>query len=201
MAGRTGIFKGDDPFVITRRWLQEAGATEPSDPNAVALATVDADGAPNVRIVLVKDILDDALVFFTNYASKKGQEIEASGKVALDFHWKSLERQIRVRGTVEREDKTRSDTYYRSRDLGSRIGAWASYQSQPLESKTELLKAVAKAELRHGMNPERPEFWGGFRVVPFEFEFWAAGKFRLHDRFRWTRVKETAEWEIQRLFP
>ncbi len=201
MSNRKGIFAGDDPFAITRRWLDEAAAREPSDPNAAALATVDETGMPNLRVILVKAIEDDAVVFFTNYESRKGREIAAHPKVALNFHWKSLERQVRIRGLVERETPQASDAYYRSRPLGSRIGAWASRQSQPLASKAALLKAVARAQAQHGLNPPRPPFWGGFRVTPLEFEFWAAGEFRLHDRFRWARDTPGSDWKISRLNP
>lgn len=201
MADRTGIFAGDNPFEISRRWLKEAEASEPNDANAAALATVDENGAPNVRIILVKDIDDDAFVFFTNYDSRKGRDIAAHGQVALDLHWKSLRRQIRVRGHVVRETSEKSDAYYHSRAHGSRIGAWASRQSEPMAGKSDLLKAVAKAELHHGLKPQRPPNWGGFRVVPFEMEFWADAAFRLHDRFRWTRANPSDPWEINRLFP
>jgi len=201
MADRSGIFAGDDPFQIARRWLKDAEQSEPNDPNAAALATVDDTGMPNVRIVLIKAIDDDALVFFTNYDSQKGREIATSGKVALDLHWKSLKRQIRVRGLVARESEAASDAYYASRALGSRIGAWASRQSEPLAKKSDLVKAVAKAQLKHGLTPARPPHWGGFRIAPLEVEFWAAGEFRLHDRFRWRRDDPGAPWQIQRLNP
>ncbi len=201
MADRSGIFAGDDPFQIARRWLKDAEQSEPNDPNAAALATVDDTGMPNVRIVLIKAIDDDALVFFTNYDSQKGREIATSGKVALALHWKSLKRQIRVRGLVARESAAASDAYYASRALGSRIGAWASRQSEPMAKKSDLVKAVAKAQLKHGLTPARPPHWGGFRITPLEFEFWAAGEFRLHDRFRWRRDEPGAQWQIQRLNP
>lgn len=200
MAGREGIFAGDDPFEISRKWLAEAGEKEPSDPNAAALATVDSTGLPNVRVVLLKAIEDDAFVFFTNYESQKAQEL-AGGKAAFVMHWKSLERQVRVRGLVERESEQASDAYYQSRALGSRIGAWASQQSRPLASKAALAKAVAAAGLKHGTAPKRPPFWGGYRLLPVEFEFWAAGEFRLHDRFRWRRENVGSPWEVTRLNP
>ncbi|WP_417249042.1 pyridoxamine 5'-phosphate oxidase [Celeribacter sp.] len=198
---RKGIFAGDDPFEIARAWLTEAEAHEPSDPNAIALSTVDAAGMPNVRMVLLKEIAEDAFVFYTNYESAKGVEIEASGKAAFVMHWKSLERQIRVRGHVTRETAEKSDAYYKSRALGSRIGAWASDQSRPLASKAALMERVAKEGLRHGPNPARPPFWGGYRIEPVEIEFWAAGDFRLHDRYRWTRAYLSDEWTISRLNP
>lgn len=198
---RSGIFKGDDPFEIARTWLAEAETTEINDPNAIALSTVDSDGLPNARMVLLKAIEDDAFVFFTNYESAKGNEIEASGQAAFVMHWKSLQRQIRVRGAVVRESDEASDAYYKSRALGSRIGAWASQQSRPLKSKAALMEVVAKEGLTHGLNPQRPPFWGGYRIVPTEIEFWAAGEFRLHDRFRWTRRTNDADWTIVLLNP
>ena len=198
---RTGIFAGDDPFVIAARWLSEATVTEINDPNAIALATVDADGMPNARMVLLKDIEPAAFVFYTNYTSKKAQEVEGAGKVAFVMHWKSLRRQLRVRGTVEREDGQAADAYYASRSLKSRLGAWASAQSQPLSSRGALMAEVAKITAKHGINPKRPPFWGGFRVSPLEIEFWADGEFRLHDRFQWTRAAVEKPWEIKRLNP
>ncbi|MFD1880388.1 pyridoxamine 5'-phosphate oxidase [Paracoccus pacificus] len=203
MTDRTGIFVGDDPFVIARRWLAEAAGTEPNDANAMALATVDAAGLPDVRMVLLKDIEDDAFVFYTNYGSAKAAEIDATGVAAFVLHWKSLRRQIRVRGDVTREDGPQADAYFASRSLQSRIGAWASRQSQPLESRTGLLLEVTRQAARHGLNPARPPFWGGYRIRPREIEFWADGDFRLHDRFRWVRSekKVNESWTITRLNP
>ncbi len=201
MISRGGIFAGDDPFEITSRWLAEAEKSEPNDPNAMSLATVDDQGLPNVRIVLAKAIEDNGVVFYTNYSSKKGQETIGAGKVALNFHWKTLRRQIRMRGAVVKVSAQESDNYYNSRDLGSRIGAWASRQSEELKSKSDLVKAVAKAQLQHGVNPGRPPHWGGFRITPVEVEFWADGQFRLHDRFRWTRAEIENDWQVSRLNP
>lgn len=201
MTDRSGIFAGDDPFAIARAWLAEAEATEPNDPNAIALASVDSDGLPNVRMVLLKEIEDAAFVFYTNYGSAKGQELTASGKAAFVMHWKSLRRQIRVRGTVSREEGPQADAYYTSRSLQSRLGAWASRQSQPLASRGALMADVAKVTVTHGPNPKRPPFWGGFRIDPVEIEFWADGAFRLHDRFRWRRNSAADPWDIQRLNP
>ncbi len=198
---RGGIFAGDDPFALTRSWLAEAERTEPNDPNAIALASVDAGGMPNARMVLLKDIEDDAFVFYTNYSSKKAQEIEGAGKAAFVMHWKTLRRQIRVRGVTEREEGQKADEYYASRSLKSRLGAWASQQSQPLSSREHLMAEVAKLTLTKGMNPARPSFWGGIRIRPLEIEFWADGAFRLHDRFRWTRDAVQDPWEIHRLNP
>jgi pyridoxamine 5'-phosphate oxidase len=198
---RAGIFAGSDPFALARSWLTEAEAAEPNDPNAIALATVDDQGLPNVRMVLLKEIEADAFVFYTNYGSKKGQEIAASGKAAFVLHWKSLRRQIRVRGTVTREDGPKADEYFASRSLKSRLGAWASQQSQPLSSREALMAEAAKVAVTKGPNPPRPPFWGGFRIHPVEIEFWADGAFRLHDRFRWSRADLTAGWTVERLNP
>lgn len=207
MSDRGGIFAGDDPFAIAQTWLSEAEASEPNDPNAIALATVDAAGLPNVRMVLLKEIEGQsapsggAFVFYTNYGSAKAAEIEQAGKAAFVLHWKSLRRQIRVRGLVSREEGPQADDYYASRSLKSRLGAWASQQSQPLASRGALMAEVAKVTASHGPNPKRPPFWGGFRIVPLEIEFWADGTFRLHDRFRWTRENASNAWNISRLNP
>lgn len=198
---RSGIFSGDDPFAIARAWLAEAEPAEPNDPNAIALATVDSAGMPNVRMVLLKEIEADAFVFYTNYTSRKGQEIASSGTAAFVLHWKSLRRQIRVRGVTEREEGEKADEYYASRSLKSRLGAWASEQSQPLASRAALMAEVAKVTMEQGPMPKRPPFWGGIRIRPVEIEFWADGAFRLHDRFRWTRTDSDAAWEISRLNP
>ena len=200
-ADRSGIFSGDDPFRLARLWLHEAEATEPNDPNAIALATVDASGLPNVRMVLLKDIEADAFVFFTNYESVKAEELDAAGKAAFVMHWKSLRRQIRARGPVSREDGPQADAYYRSRSLQSRLGAWASKQSRPLSSRAALMLEVAKVTASRGLDPDRPPFWGGYRLTPLEIEFWADGAHRLHDRFRWTREAPGEPWSVVRLNP
>ena len=201
MSDRTGIFSGNDPFQLAREWLAEAEKSEINDPNAIALSTVDADGLPNARMVLLKEIEDDAFVFYTNYGSKKAQELEGAGKAAFVMHWKSLRRQIRVRGTIEREDGPQADEYSHSRSLKSRLGAWASKQSQPRDSRGTLMAEVAVVTAKEGINPARPPFWGGFRIHPVEIEFWADGAFRLHDRFRWTRAGMQAPWSVDRLYP
>jgi pyridoxamine 5'-phosphate oxidase len=198
---RSGIFAGDDPFAIARAWLAEAEKTEPNDPNAIALATVDADGLPNARMVLLKEIEADGFVFYTNYESRKAVETETPGKAAFVMHWKSLRRQVRVRGTVTREDGPQADAYFASRGLQSRLGAWASRQSQPLSSRAALVAEVAKVTATKGINPPRPPFWGGYRIVPVEIEFWADGAHRLHDRFRWTREAAGQPWGVTRLSP
>ncbi|UWQ20446.1 pyridoxamine 5'-phosphate oxidase [Jannaschia sp. W003] len=214
--GRGGIFAGSDPFALAQAWLDEAAGTEPNDPNAIALATADADGMPNVRMVLLKEIEpgpDGAFVFYTNFEGTKGQELAANPQAAFVMHWKSLRRQVRVRGRVERVEDAKADAYYRSRGLDSRLGAWASRQSRPLASRAALMGAVAKAAATQGPNPGRPPFWGGFRIRPTEIEFWADGAARLHDRFRWVREggasgendaitgERISGWTVARLFP
>jgi len=201
MSDRSGIFAGDDPFAIARAWLAEAERVEPNDANAVALCTVDASGLPNARMVLLKEIEAGAFVFYTNYRSAKAIEIADTGRAAFVCHWKSLRRQIRVRGLATREDGPQADAYYHSRSLKSRLGAWASDQSQPLSSRSALMAEVAKVTAAKGPNPARPPFWGGFRITPLEIEFWADGAFRLHDRYRWTRAAPANRWDIQRLNP
>lgn len=201
MSDRTGLFAGDDPFAIARAWLAEAEQTEVNDPNAIALATVDATGLPNARMVLLKEIEAGAFVFYTNYDSAKAHEIEQAGKAAFVMHWKSLRRQIRVRGVVSREEGPQADAYYASRSLKSRLGAWASHQSQPLASRATLMAEVARVTAQHGANPKRPPFWGGYRITPLEIEFWADGAFRLHDRFRWSRAAVSEDWQVTRLNP
>lgn len=220
MTDRSGIFAGDDPFALARSWLEEAARTEPNDANAIALATVDAAGLPDCRMVLLKEIegagTDGAFVFYTNYESAKGTEIEATGVAAFVMHWKSLRRQIRVRGLVSRVEAEQADIYYNSRALQARIGAWASRQSRPLESRAALMAEVARQGINHGLSPRRPPHWGGYRIRPVEIEFWADGAFRLHDRFRWSRqdylsenrakLEKTGEvtqslWVVTRLSP
>ena len=198
---RIGIFEGSDPMAIVSRWLNEAEGTEPNDPTAMALATVDASGLPNVRMVLLKGIENGTFVFYTNYGSVKARELTMSEKAAFVLHWKSLRRQVRVRGSVTVEDGAPADRYFATRGVQSRVGAWASRQSQPLSSRKALMARAAKMGVVHGLDPKRPPFWGGFRILPAEIEFWADGKFRLHDRFRWTRTSPDAAWEVERLYP
>lgn len=201
MSERSGIFAGDDPIDIIRRWMEEAEQSEVNDPNAAALSTVDADGLPNVRMLLLKEVEEDGFVFYTNYQSAKGQEIAGQPGAAFVMHWKSLRRQVRVRGPVEIEDGPQADAYYRSRSLKSRLGAWASAQSRPLTSRSALLAEVARVTATKGADPERPPFWGGLRIRPVEIELWADGAFRLHDRFRWSRQAIDEPWMVQRLNP
>ena len=201
MTVRTGIFAGACPFTLARTWLGEAEKTEINDPNAMALSTVDAQGMPNARVVLLKAIEDDGFVFYTNYNSAKGQEVEHAQKAAFVMHWKSLRRQIRVRGKVTRHTKAASDQYYQSRGLQSRLGAWASQQSQPLASREALMQEVERIADVYGDSPPRPDHWGGYHIAPDEIEFWADGAARLHDRFRWTSKADGGQWVITRLNP
>jgi pyridoxamine 5'-phosphate oxidase len=201
MVDRSGKFKGDNPFEISKRWISEAEAGELNDPNAIALSTVSADGMPNVRMVLLKNIDHDAFVFFTNFNSKKATEILGCGKASFVWHSKFLRRQIRVRGFTSLESDQASDEYYNSRSLRSRLGAWASLQSTPLASREVLLDRVEKFSERFGDKPTRPEFWGGFRIVPAEIEFWAEGESRLHDRFLWVKGDKASNWNVERLYP
>ena len=201
MVGRSGIFEGEDPFAIARRWLDEARAQEPNDPDAAALATVDPYGLPNVRVVLMRGFEPDAFVFYTNRDSAKGRELDGAGKAAFVIHWKSLRRQIRARGTVSRVSDDLADAYFASRPPQSRVGAWASQQSRPLDSREAMLAEVDRLSAELGETPPRPPHWGGYRIHPVEIEFWADGAFRLHDRFRWTRSGPGSPWEVDRLWP
>jgi pyridoxamine 5'-phosphate oxidase len=200
----TGDFsERNDPFGIFADWLHEAEASELNDPTATALATVDKDGLPNVRMVLLKGYDERGFVFYTNFESAKGAEIMASGKAAMCFHWKSLRRQVRVRGPVEQVSVAEADGYYASRPRGSRIGAWASQQSRPLDSRATLEQAVAELDARYGENDAipRPPHWSGWRIVPTAIEFWKDGQFRLHDRITFSRAGPAEEWNKARLYP
>ena len=189
-----------EPFELFAAWLEDATASEINDPNAVALATVDMDGLPNVRMVLLKGFDQAGFVFYTNCESAKGTEILSSMKAAMCFYWKSLRRQVRIRGPVEAVSTAEADAYYASRPRGSRIGAWASKQSRPLESRFALEKAVAEYTARYAIGEiPRPAYWSGFRIVPQGIEFWHDRPFRLHDRVRFTRAGDG--WEKTRLYP
>ncbi len=190
-----------EPFRLFAAWMKDAEASEPNDPNGMAVATVDELGLPNVRMVLLKDWDELGFVFYTNLGSRKGREILSAGKAALLFHWKSLRRQVRIRGTVARVADDEADAYYQSRPRGSRIGAWASKQSQLLESRFALEKAVAEYTLKFGVGEiPRPDYWTGLRVSPVEIEFWQDGMFRLHDRVRFTPA-DGGGWSKTRLYP
>ena len=192
----------DDPFALFSEWFADAGRSEPNDANAMALATVDADGMPNVRMVLLKGFDASGFVFYTNYESQKGREILGTPKAALCFHWKSLRRQIRIRGAVTSVDDAEADEYFASRARDSRIGAWASQQSRPLESRFALEKAVARYAARYAIGTvPRPPYWSGFRIAPVHFEFWHERAFRLHDRLVFDRTGEDGPWHTQKLYP
>lgn len=190
----------NDPFSLFHQWLAEAEKTEPNDPNAMALATVGPDGQPSVRMVLLKGIDERGFVFYTNLGSRKARQVAANPKAGLCFHWKTLRRQVNVQGPVTPVDAAEADAYFASRDRMSRIGAWASKQSQPLEGRFELEARVAKftAKFHVGTVP-RPEFWSGFRIAPERIEFWEDKPFRLHDRLVFHRDGPT--WRTETLFP
>ena len=192
-----------DPCALFAGWLLEAEKSEPNDPNGMALATVDADGLPNVRMVLMKDFDEAGLVFYTNFESAKGRELLSQKKAAALFHWKTLRRQVRVRGLVEIVTDEEADAYYATRPRQSRLGAWASQQSRPLESRFALEKAVAAVAVKYPLGDiPRPAHWSGFRIRPVEIEFWKDGAFRLHDRVVFRRaVPGEGAWSKQRLYP
>ena len=195
------LFAGEEPFTIFRRWLEEARETEINDPDAIALATVDKEGLPNVRMVLLRIIEDDAFVFFTNYGSKIAREAFLTHKVAFTIHWKSLRRQIRVRGHVEKEDGIIADKYFSEREVGSQTAAWASKQSETLTDRQELIERWQSYKNQFEKNVARPDFWGGIRIKPIQIEFWADGQYRLHDRFLWERGLGEKSWSVRRLYP
>jgi pyridoxamine 5'-phosphate oxidase len=190
----------DEPWGIFDAWMVEAVEKEINDPNAMALATVDAEGLPNVRMVLLKGVDQQGFVFYTNAESNKGREVLGQGKAAIVLHWKSLRRQVRARGTVTPVSEAEADAYFRSRPRDSRIGAWASQQSRPLESRFALEKAVALNTAKYAIGEvPRPEYWRGFRISPTSMEFWQDKPFRLHDRVQFTR--EAQGWTRTRLYP
>jgi pyridoxamine 5'-phosphate oxidase len=190
-----------DPFLLFAEWLGEAEYSEPNDPTAMALATVDATGMPDVRMVLLKDFGPAGFAFYTNLESRKGKELAGHPMAALCMHWKSLRRQVRVRGAVERVSEAEADAYFASRARLARIGAWASKQSEPLQGRFELEKAVAFYTARYAIGEvPRPPNWSGFRIVPQEIEFWRDGAFRLHERLRFTRAANGG-WSREWLYP
>jgi pyridoxamine 5'-phosphate oxidase len=192
----------EDPFALFRRWLAEAEKTEPADPEAMAVATVDAGGLPNVRMILMKGADERGFVFYTNCESAKGLELAANPKAALLFYWKSLGRQIRIRGPIEPATDAEADAYFATRHRESRIGAWASSQSRPLQSRVALEEGVARySEKFSGGDVRRPSYWHGYRVRPVEIEFWKSGNFRLHDRIVFRRPKPEGNWTKTRLYP
>ena len=191
-----------DPFALFEDWMAEARKTEPNDCNAMSLATVDAAGMPDVRILLLKEVADGGFVFYTNLESAKGEQLRDNPVAALCFHWKTLRRQVRVRGTITRVSDAEADDYFHSRPRGSRIGAWASKQSRELESRFALEKEVARYAAKFGVGEiPRPDYWSGFRIRPLSIEFWSDGQFRLHDRTRYDRQSVDADWTVSRLYP
>ena len=190
-----------DPTLLFKNWLSEAEQNEIRDPNAMQLATVSRNGMPSVRTVLLKDIIDGAFIFYTNYESRKSNEINETAKGAICFYWKSLNRQVRLTGSINKVSDEVSDKYYQSRSRGSRIGAWASKQSRELESREVLMEKVKLLESKHDENIPRPIFWGGFALKPDEFEFWEDGDFRLHDRFILKPTKIKNQWTAKRYYP
>lgn len=206
-----GLISGDstddftaaaEPWGLFAQWLAEAEASEINDPNAMALATVDADGLPDVRMVLLKGFDTNGFVFYTNSQSAKGEELQANNRAALVLHWKSLRRQVRARGPVEIVSAAEADAYFASRPHGSQIGAWASDQSRPLPDRATLEAKVADLSARYGEKaPPRPPYWLGYRIVPSQIEFWHDQRSRLHDRIRFLREQDGAAWQRQRLYP
>jgi pyridoxamine 5'-phosphate oxidase len=200
--GVAEIDPGQDPFAVFADWLAAARKSEINDPNAMALATADADGMPDVRMVLLKDLDEEGFVFYTNLESNKGIQLAANPKAALCFHWKSLRRQVRVRGVISAVSSQEADAYFASRARDSRIGAWASAQSRPLEDRFALEKSVAAHALKFGIGEvPRPDFWSGFRLTPMRIEFWRDKPFRLHDRLVFERSTPSQNWSTMKLYP
>ena len=190
-----------DPIPLFKEWLSEAEKTEIRDPNAMQLATVAENGMPSVRTVLLKDIINGQFIFYTNYERRKSQEINDTGKAAICFYWKSLNRQVRLIGDIKKVSEEVSDNYYQSRSRGSRIGAWASKQSRELDSRNTLMNEVKAFEDKYPDDIPRPSFWGGFALTPIEFEFWEDGDFRLHNRFILKPTAIKNEWITKRYYP
>lgn len=192
----------DEPLSLFAAWLKDAAAAEPRDPTAMTLATVDADGAPNARMVLLKGLDDRGFVFYTNNESQKGRELDARPVAVLVFHWKSLNRQIRIRGPVELVTPEEADAYFATRPKQAQIGAWASKQSSELESRLAFEKAVAFYAAKYALTTvPRPPYWKGYRVLPLAMEFWHDRPFRLHDRIEFRRQALDAPWGKTRLYP
>ncbi|WP_407184720.1 pyridoxamine 5'-phosphate oxidase [Bradyrhizobium centrosematis] len=192
----------DEPFALFEAWLNEAIKSEPNDPNAMALATVDPDGLPDVRMVLMKGFDTEGFVFYSHIASQKGRELAANPKAALLFHWKSLRRQVRIRGTVTPVTEAEADAYFATRPKQAQIGAWASKQSQELESRFAFEQAIAKVAARYVIGEvPRPPGWSGWRITPLRIEFWHDRPFRLHDRIEFRRDAAGQKWSKTRMYP
>ena len=201
-ANAVEIFDRTDPLALFSEWMTDARASEPNDSNAMSLATVDGEGFPDVRMVLLKGIDERGFTFYTNANSAKGQQLKTQAKAALCFHWKSLRRQIRIRGTVVAVKGQEADDYFASRARGSQLGAWSSDQSRSVASRAALEAKVSEAEVRFGEGEiSRPEFWHGWRVEPVQIEFWRDRPFRLHDRLLFSRADKNQSWTTGRLFP
>ena len=190
-----------DPIPLFKKWLSEAEKTEPRDPNAMQLATVAKNGMPSVRTVLLKDIINGDFVFYTNYESRKSNEILDTSKGAICFYWKTLNRQVRLVGSIKKVSDEISDNYYKSRSRGSRIGAWSSKQSRELDTRNTLMEEVKAFEAKYPNDIPRPNFWGGFALTPIEFEFWEDGDFRLHNRFILKPTEKKDQWTAKRYYP
>ena len=193
--------EAENPIELFKKWFSKAKETEINDPNALALATSDNKNQPSVRMVLLKGLSKKGFVFFTNYGSKKAKEAFSTNKVAFNLHWKSLRRQIRVRGHIEKEDGKIADKYFSEREVGSQTAAWASKQSQTLTDRQELIERWQSYKNQFEKNVGRPDFWGGIRIKPIQIEFWADGQYRLHDRFLWERELGEKSWSVRRLYP
>jgi pyridoxamine 5'-phosphate oxidase len=197
-----GISVKDDPFALFDVWMTEAKKTEPNEANAMSVATVDADGRPNVRMVLLKDASPRGFVFYTNMESAKGREIASHPHAALCLHWKTQRRQIRARGAVTPVPDAEADAYFASRPKDSQIGAWASAQSRPMEGRFVFEREIAKYAAKYALQSvPRPPYWSGYLIVPFEIEFWRDRPFRLHDRLVYRRDAPDQPWRTERLFP
>ncbi len=201
-ADDAALFAETEPFALFENWFKDAKVKEPGDPNAMALSTADASGAPDVRMVLLKGVDTRGFVFYSNAQSAKGRQLAENPRAAIVFHWKSLRRQVRVRGLIASVNDAEADAYFQSRDRGARLGAWASAQSRPLEDRHALEKRIAEYAAKFGLGEvPRPDYWRGWRLVPLAIEFWRDRPFRLHDRLVFERADAKAPWSKRRLYP